>query len=211
MTVKINGQTTNFSGVGTVNPKKLVIPRKNQMDQAAQAAMLAIEQWCNNLSAPAAGSSFYTSLTGPGETVTPGDLTQAGGFTVNDNASAMGINLNDTGGGLTPGINFTAGAGSITTSTSAGNIAFNCLGVTNGNFQVSCHFGFINGVTGVRLESAAGTPCQIQFTSTGTLGFFAAGPAGRQTVTGSRGGNVALASLLTALANYGLIIDSSSP
>ncbi|HVV25257.1 MAG TPA: hypothetical protein VHF06_37850, partial [Pseudonocardiaceae bacterium] len=32
----------------------------------------------------------------------------------------------------------------------------------------------------------------------------------KQTVTGSRGGNAALASLLTALANAGLITDSTS-
>lgn len=35
-------------------------------------------------------------------------------------------------------------------------------------------------------------------------------PVAKQTVTGSRGGNAALASVLTALANYGLITDSSS-
>lgn len=44
----------------------------------------------------------------------------------------------------------------------------------------------------------------------GNIGFFAAAPAAKQTVTGSRGSNAALASLLTALAAYGLITDSSS-
>ena len=34
--------------------------------------------------------------------------------------------------------------------------------------------------------------------------------ANKPTVTGSRGGNAALASLLTALAGYGLIVDSTS-
>jgi hypothetical protein len=42
------------------------------------------------------------------------------------------------------------------------------------------------------------------------IGFFDATPAAKQTVTGSRGGNAALASLLTALANLGLITNSSS-
>lgn len=43
------------------------------------------------------------------------------------------------------------------------------------------------------------------------LGFFgAAAPVARPTVTGSRGGNAALASLLTALASMGLIVDSTS-
>lgn len=44
----------------------------------------------------------------------------------------------------------------------------------------------------------------------GNVGFFATAPAAKQTVTGSRGSNAALASLLTALAAYGLITDSSS-
>lgn len=43
------------------------------------------------------------------------------------------------------------------------------------------------------------------------LGFFGATPAAKPTVTGSRGGNAALASLLTAGANLGLWTDSTSP
>jgi hypothetical protein len=44
-----------------------------------------------------------------------------------------------------------------------------------------------------------------------TIGFFGGGPNAQPTVTGSRGGNAALASLLTGLANLGLIINSSTP
>lgn len=42
------------------------------------------------------------------------------------------------------------------------------------------------------------------------LGFHGANPIAKQTVTGSRGGNAALVSLLTALANLGLITDGST-
>lgn len=42
------------------------------------------------------------------------------------------------------------------------------------------------------------------------IGLFTTAPTTKQTVTGSRGGNAALASLLTALAAYGLITDSST-
>lgn len=42
------------------------------------------------------------------------------------------------------------------------------------------------------------------------LGFYNSAPAAKQTVTGSRGGNAALASLLTALATLGLITDNTS-
>lgn len=49
-------------------------------------------------------------------------------------------------------------------------------------------------------------------TASGEIGFFSntGVTAGKQSVTGSRGGNAALTSLLTALAAYGLIADSSS-
>lgn len=43
-----------------------------------------------------------------------------------------------------------------------------------------------------------------------TVGFYNTAPASKQAVTGSRGGNAALASLLTALSTIGLITDSSS-
>ena len=42
------------------------------------------------------------------------------------------------------------------------------------------------------------------------LGFYGVTPVTKPTVTGSRGGNAALASALTALANLGLITDSST-
>ncbi|OFV99015.1 MAG: hypothetical protein A3H28_07995 [Acidobacteria bacterium RIFCSPLOWO2_02_FULL_61_28] len=42
------------------------------------------------------------------------------------------------------------------------------------------------------------------------LGFYGTTPVAQQTVTGSKGGNVALANLLTALANLGLIVDGTS-
>ncbi len=54
-----------------------------------------------------------------------------------------------------------------------------------------------------------GSTLVFQVNSTG-IGAFNTTPAARQTVTGSRGANAALASLLTALATYGLITDSSS-
>jgi hypothetical protein len=44
----------------------------------------------------------------------------------------------------------------------------------------------------------------------GTVGFFGSFGAGRQTVTGSRGGNAALADLLTKLANLGIITDGTT-
>lgn len=45
---------------------------------------------------------------------------------------------------------------------------------------------------------------------TTSVGFNGSAPIGKPTVTGAKGGNAALASLLTALANYGLITDSTT-
>jgi hypothetical protein len=63
----------------------------------------------------------------------------------------------------------------------------------------------------LRIQSrGTGSTLQIQ-SSSGNIGFFGLAPGvAKQTVTGSRGGNAALASLLTALAAYGLITDSTS-
>jgi hypothetical protein len=44
----------------------------------------------------------------------------------------------------------------------------------------------------------------------GTVGFFGDINVGRQTVTGAKGGNAALASLITALATLGLITDNTT-
>lgn len=50
----------------------------------------------------------------------------------------------------------------------------------------------------------------MKMTNNGRLSFFGGTTQDKQTVTGSRGSNVALADLLTALANLGLITDSTS-
>ncbi len=43
-----------------------------------------------------------------------------------------------------------------------------------------------------------------------TIGFYGTAPVTKPAVTGSRAGNAALASLLTALASQGIVTDSSS-
>ena len=51
---------------------------------------------------------------------------------------------------------------------------------------------------------------RMRFGAAGETGFFGSAGTAKPTVTGSRGGNAALASLLTALAGLGLLTDSSS-
>lgn len=72
----------------------------------------------------------------------------------------------------------------------------------------SSSFKAASGTVGGRLKSSGGTS-QMRWNNTG-LAFFGGAPAAKPTVTGSRGGNAAVASLLTALAGLGLITDSST-
>lgn len=62
------------------------------------------------------------------------------------------------------------------------------------------------GGASVKLKLFVGTDLRVN----GMCGFNNTTPIAKPTVTGSRGSNAALASLLTALANYGLVTDSSS-
>lgn len=61
---------------------------------------------------------------------------------------------------------------------------------------------FAGGVLNTTFSTSGGSAPQ--------LGFYGTAAAAKQTVTGSRGGNAALASALTALATIGLITDSST-
>jgi hypothetical protein len=78
----------------------------------------------------------------------------------------------------------------------------------------------LQAVTGSTYDYAVVTPTggDIIVVPTGTpdvklagkVGFNNTAPIAKPTVTGAKGGNAALGSLLTALANYGLVTDSSS-
>lgn len=60
------------------------------------------------------------------------------------------------------------------------------------------------------LLSGTNTGDDVSVPVNGNVGFYGATPVTQPTVTGSRGGNAALASLLTELATMGLIVDSST-
>lgn len=63
---------------------------------------------------------------------------------------------------------------------------------------------------GMRFRTNGGTATPLQFGAGNTIGFFGTLPQAKPTVTGAKGGNAALASLLTKLAALGLITDGSS-
>lgn len=216
-------------------PFRLFIPRKTQnpVQQPDYGVdMRAIEAWAIavvNFVDSIAGGGGYASLTGPGQTVTPGALTQNGDLTVDghlnveeepltvqsttfgsdyviDPIAAAGINTTITASGIienvthsiqtTAGgaVNITAGVAQ-TLVISAGNSAVECDGSTNSLFVGT-------GPGGTNITYGR---------STSTMGFFGASTVAQPNVTGSRGGNVALANLLTALNNLGLITNSTTP
>lgn len=190
-------------------------------------AFKTIERWANSLQ-----SSGYASLTGPGQTTTPGALTQAGGFTVQSPSGGSGILLqtNAFGPADTQSIEIvnTAGSGGVLLADQGGGglvieeqnatvpIALSISSNAGISIQDNSSVGMGTGVIinspngqivldGPKVNIAAGATSEL-------LAFFklAAGSA-QQTVTGSRGGNAALASLLSALAAYNLIVNSSTP
>lgn len=65
------------------------------------------------------------------------------------------------------------------------------------------------GVVPLQVKDASGRKL-VEITNSG-LGFFGAQAQAKPVVTGSRQGNVALASLISALAGYGLIVDATGP
>lgn len=97
---------------------------------------------------------------------------------------------------------------SILNSVSDGSISFGADtgGTAGGNIQLygSTHASLAN-----TIQIRSGSTTRIQTNGTG-IGFFASSPVAKPTVTGSRGGNAALQSLLTALSNLGLVTDSTT-
>jgi hypothetical protein len=65
------------------------------------------------------------------------------------------------------------------------------------------------GATGQAQLQAGDSSTKVGVNNTG-IGFYGATPAAKPSITGSRGGNAALADLLTKLANLGLITDGTS-
>src|SRR6185436_19467078 len=80
----------------------------------------------------------------------------------------------------------------------------------SGDFDTAIHGGVITIAGGqISIRCTIGDTEAIAIGAL-ALGFFGTPATAQPTVSGSRGANAALASLLTALAGLGLIVDSSS-
>jgi Pectate lyase superfamily protein len=98
--------------------------------------------------------------------------------------------------------------GPVNVNGTVNNIAIAGAGVSGSPATVTA-FGSDTDI-GLTLNTKGAGQVFAQILKCSDFGLNIATPVGRQTVTGSRGGNAALASLLTALAAFGLITDSTS-
>jgi hypothetical protein len=106
------------------------------------------------------------------------------------------VNISDTSNGIIGHFYSTAGANvylTLANAVSPNGAVISCAGQTNANV-------FLQGF---------GTGGAVLGNTGGNIGFFGSSVAAKPTVTGLKGGNAALGSLLSALASLGLITDSS--
>lgn len=181
------------------------------------------------------GGGGYASLTGAGQTTVPGDLQQTGGlavlcteppggvgFSVSDNTFNSG---NPNG---VPSVDIRAirnpariicgpNGASINPQLVVGGGDLQTISMVAQDFnQTLGHITIISTNLTMGIATGGGN-ATIRCTSSGapgnfpSIGFFGANPVGLSGVTGSRGGNAALASVVTRLANLGLLIDNTTP
>jgi parallel beta-helix repeat protein len=120
-----------------------------------------------------------------------------------DNVRVVGNTASDTRGGSAQqrrGI-------SVESSATGVVVAFN---TATGNLDADIVMDDTTGITYGNITDLSQTNYLPLGDANSLVGFYGATPAAKPTVTGSRGGNAALASLLTQLAGLGLITDSSS-
>lgn len=96
--VDITPSTPPITSAGTIVLVWLLDGDVNPVsDGPLPGSVVVINDISNPIPVTTVGSTAYLSLTGPGETATPGDLTQAGGFDVEDSL-AHGITFHSFGG-----------------------------------------------------------------------------------------------------------------
>jgi hypothetical protein len=165
-----------------------------------------------DLSVPASGSGAgYASLTGPGQSTSPGLLVQAGGVIVNDNAG--GVQLNTTGGVIIHDNNASAGI-EIIERTANGAVSINgngtgsvLLGLTGDNVQVQSTTATIQAAQQLQISSAPVTANQalIQLGPNGTISIQA--PSTNASSSGiqmSSGKGVGIATAAGSLSGIGI-------
>ncbi|MCY7323368.1 MAG: hypothetical protein LH660_16570, partial [Phormidesmis sp. CAN_BIN36] len=147
-----------------------------------------------------------------------GNASVAGNFTASGTSHTIGANTNTS---TFLGLNGAAGSTRQMLWRTAGLNRWNLYadigteaGSNTGSLMTLSYYndagGYIGDIfTATRLGVFTFTAPTARFTGA-NLGFFNATPAAKPTVTGSKGGNAALASLITALATLGLVTDTTT-
>jgi hypothetical protein len=155
---------------------------------------------------------FYAGSETPA--AAPFRVTQAGALTASNVSITAGdgdVSLNSNGIRLNYSSASTAYLGWYSGSTLKAYLSSFLDGSTN-TLRINVQSSGRLDIAGTSEVVIAGTTQVGNLRTNGGLAFFSTSGSGtsKQTVTGSRGGNAALASLLTALAAYGLITDSTT-
>ena len=126
-----------------------------------------------------------------------------GGFTLGGSTMYNGTFVLDAGNGrvtFNTGAYFSTGGGTVINAT--------CSNLSSGGGITAADWLVVTSTSATNIIHG---DTQIDAARIGYIGCYGTSPvATKQTVTGSRGGNAALASLLTALATYGIITNSST-
>lgn len=147
---------------------------------------------------PSGGTVNYAArtLTGITDGLEIGSRVNISYQTANTAGEVLTVRAGD-GNGTAAGGNLTLRSGNAGSVGDSGDVLIDTGAITSGTAG-SILLGSTNAV-----EVVVGR-------SSGSLGFYGVAAVAQQTVTGSRGGNVALADLLAKLADLGLIVDGTS-
>ncbi len=224
-----NAVTANEIAAGAVTASKITVATLSAITAALGTIVSGLLQ--NAASSPTAAIRLDAASTLPGTATVYLDLAATGSNPVLHHSR---MDLNRDGSALFSGkvklirsdagtaLEFLDGATTVVSVKSELNAGGN-PGVLL-EFSTGQKLTFASTSGGINMGAdVGGVLTNISFTSDGKvivggtmihdgsqLGFFSHAAASKPTVTGSRGGNAALASLLTALAGLGLLTDSSS-
>jgi hypothetical protein len=181
------------------------------------------------------GSGFYGGgLTVTGNEVVGGDLSVTGDAIITGNlntfsnfgaigVASFGSNVWVRGditmqplvdpAGSTPVFRMFNAAGVLKAAIDASGEFYSAGGATfNGNIIVNN--GYVDAVNGLRTTTGPSNLVNSTLAGftflTGSVGFYSTLPIGKQTVTGAKGGNAALTSLMAALVAIGLFTDTTT-
>lgn len=142
-----------------------------------------------------------------GSVTITGDLTDAGNLLVRDSNVAP-----------TKAYRFRTSGGALDTESGGADWFFSTFpdagfgGAQNNYFRLEAGAATLHVLAETRFDATAfGARVHTLNGVTNQIGFHGAAPVGQQTVTGSVGGNAALASLVTLLETVGLLIDGTTP